>query len=31
MTKDDFMEFIPYLMMGMGLTIALLELSKVFQ
>mgnify|MGYP003347562972 CR=1 FL=1 len=31
MTKDDFMDLVPYLIMGCGLTIALLELSKVFQ
>ena len=31
MTKDVFMDLIPYLIMGCGLTIALLELSKVFQ
>ena len=31
MTKDDFMELTPYLIMGLSLTILFLELSKVFQ
>jgi hypothetical protein len=31
MTKDFFMELTPYLIMGCGLTIALLELARIFQ
>lgn len=31
MSKDRMMDFIPWLIMGCGVTIALLELQKVFQ
>ena len=31
MTKDDFMELAPYMIMGLSLTILFLELSKAFQ
>ena len=30
-TKDQLMDFVPWLIMGCGVTIALLELQKVFQ
>jgi hypothetical protein len=30
MTRDDFMDLFPYLVMASGLTIALIELQKVF-
>jgi hypothetical protein len=31
MTRHDLMDLIPYLIMGFGLTIIILELSKVYQ
>ena len=31
MSKEHMMDFIPWLIMGCGVTIALLELQKVFQ
>lgn len=31
MTKDLFMDLVPYLIMGCGLTIVLLELARIFQ
>lgn len=31
MTKEHFMELVPYLLMGVGLSIVFLELIKVFQ
>ena len=31
LTKDDLMEFIPYLLMGCGMSVLFLELIKVFQ
>ena len=31
MSKDDFMDLVPYLLMGCGMSVLFLELIKVFQ
>lgn len=31
MTRDDLMDFIPYVIMAAGVTIALLELARIMQ